>query len=667
MKTYRIERRPQGARGYKINYEGELNEEQYRVVMHPGGPMLVIAGAGSGKTRTLTYRVARLLEDGTDPSRILLLTFTNKAAREMLNRVQSLIALDGLRLWGGTFHHIGNLVLRRHAKSIGLDPSFTILDSEDSKELMNTAITELGFNDRPFRFPKGDVLQDLYQLSIDMQQPVSELITDRYSQFSEVAGDILIVFERYIERKRKENLMDFDDLLLLWKRVMEENGEAADYYRQRFEHILVDEYQDTNKLQADVLERMFPASRNLMAVGDDAQSIYSFRGANFANIMDFPERFPGAKIFYLETNYRSRPEILALANDSISKNTRQYPKHLRAIRDAGETQVVVVPTRDVYEQADFIVHRVLDLRGEGMDLSDIAVLYRSHFQSMELQIKLQEQGVPYEVRSGVRFFEQRHIKDVLSFLRITVNPYDELAWKRCLKLYPTIGDRLAAKIYAALTAAQDPLAFAQTAKALEDVPPRSRKVFAGFQEVLRKLASEDFQRAPSEAIRMVVEETYREYALAGFSNASARLDDLEELAQFAQRYASIREFMEELSLYSEVTGQDVAAGEEDEKEMLVLSTVHQAKGLEWHVVFVMGLAEGLFPSFRSTGNEEGIEEERRLFYVACTRARDELILTYPQWSKEGAWRQAVQRVSRFLAELDPTFYEPWQIDRGYDA
>jgi DNA helicase-2/ATP-dependent DNA helicase PcrA len=666
MKKYRIERRPQGARGYKINYEGELNDEQLKVVMHPGGPMLVIAGAGSGKTRTLTYRVARLLEDGTDPSRILLLTFTNKAAREMLNRVQALTAIDGLRLWGGTFHHIGNLVLRRHAKSIGLEPGFTILDSEDSKDLMDAAITELGFYDRPFRFPKGDVLQGVYQLSIDMQVSAETILTERHPQFAEITGDILIVFERYNERKRKENLVDFEDLLLLWKKVMKENKEAAAYYRGRFEHVLVDEYQDTNKLQSDVLELMFPESRNLMVVGDDAQSIYSFRGANFANIMDFPDRFPGTEIFYLQTNYRSRPEILALANDSIAKNARQYPKHLKPIRKAGETQVNVVPTRDVYEQADFVVHRVLELRDEGVDLSDIAVLYRSHFQSMELQIKLQEQGVPYEIRSGVRFFEQRHIKDVLAFLRITVNPRDELAWKRALKLYPTIGDRMASKIYAALTASQDPLAMAQSAKIFEQVPKRSQGVFKSFQEVLRKLTSADFQRTPSEGIRMVVEETYREYALSTFPNASARLDDLEEMAQFAARYGSVREFMEELSLYSEVTGQDVAAEEEDEKEMLVLSTVHQAKGLEWNVVFVIGLADGLFPSFRSTNSEEGVEEERRLFYVACTRAKDELYLTYPQWSKEGAWRQAVQRVSRFLAELDPAFYEPWQIDRGYD-
>jgi len=666
MKKYRIERRPQGARGYKINYEGELNDEQLKVVMHPGGPMLVIAGAGSGKTRTLTYRVARLLEDGTDPSRILLLTFTNKAAREMLNRVQALTAIDGLRLWGGTFHHIGNLVLRRHAKSIGLEPGFTILDSEDSKDLMDAAITELGFYDRPFRFPKGDVLQDVYQLSIDMQVSAETILTERHPQFAEILGDILIVFERYNERKRKENLVDFEDLLLLWKKVMKENAEAAAYYRGRFEHVLVDEYQDTNKLQSDVLELLFPESRNLMVVGDDAQSIYSFRGANFANIMDFPDRFLGTEIFYLQTNYRSRPEILALANDSIAKNTRQYPKHLKPIRRAGETKANVVPTRDVYEQADFVVHRVLELRDEGVDLSDIAVLYRSHFQSMELQIKLQEQGVPYEIRSGVRFFEQRHIKDVLAFLRITVNPQDELAWKRALKLYPTIGDRMASKIYSALIASPDPLRLACSAKILEHVPKRSQSVYKSFQEVLRKLASPDFQRTPSEAIRMVVEETYREYALASFPNASARLDDLEEMAQFAARYGSVREFMEELSLYSEVTGQDVAAGEEDEREMLVLSTVHQAKGLEWTAVFVIGLADGLFPSFRSTANEEGVEEERRLFYVACTRAKDELYLTYPQWSKEGAWRQAVQRVSRFLAELDPDLYEPWQIDRGYD-
>lgn len=660
MKTYVIHRREGEGTAYKIPYESDLNEEQLKVVMEPGGPMLVIAGAGSGKTRTLTYRVARLLEDGVDPARILLLTFTNKAAREMLNRVQALTRIDGLRLWGGTFHHVGNLVLRRHGRAIGVEPGFTILDSEDSKDLMGSCIVELGFAERAIRFPKADVLQDIHSLAIDMETTAEQLLRERHPQFIEMAGDILLVFERYRERKLKDALVDFDDLLLLWKRLLQENEEVRDFYRQRFQHVLVDEYQDTNALQGDLLYLMVPQGGNLMVVGDDAQSIYSFRGANFANIMDFPQRYEGAKVFYLETNYRSFPPVLDLANASIRKNFRQYPKTLRPVREGGQ-RPSVVPNRDVYQQADFVAHRVLDLRDEGLPLSDIAVLYRSHFQSLEIQLKLTEMGIPYEIRSGMRFFEQRHIKDVVGFLRITVNPRDELAWRRCLKLYPTVGEKLASKIYGAIAESRDPLGFAVSDAVLPAVPPRSRGVYAEFQKVLRLLVTPEMQASPSEAIRTVVETTYREYALATFPNGSTRLDDLEELAQFATRYTSITGFLEELSLLSELSGQDVAAGE-DEREMLVLSTVHQAKGLEWAAVFVISLADGLFPSFRSTGTEDGVEEERRLFYVACTRARDELYLCYPQWSKEGSWRNTVQRTSRFLAELDPDLYEVWSVE-----
>ncbi len=660
MKTYHIKRKTTGKLKYKISYESELNEEQYEVVMHPGGKMLVIAGAGSGKTRALTYRVARLIEDGIHPSRILLLTFTNKAAREMLSRVQALTGLDSLQIWGGTFHHIGNLILRRHSKLLGLENSFTILDEEDSKELMESVISNLGFYDKPFRFPKADVLKEVYQLLVDKEEDLESLLLKRFQNLTIFQSEIMKVFYEYNKKKIYENLVDFEDLLLLWKKILEEKEEVKRYYQERFLHILVDEYQDTNKLQADILYLLVPEEGNIMVVGDDAQSIYSFRGANFKNIMEFPEKFKGTKIFYLKTNYRSLPEILALANNSISHNTYQYPKELIPIREKGKALTALCPTRDVYEQAEFVAHRILDLQDEGYPLKEIAILYRSHFQSLELQIKLTEVGIPYEVRSGVRFFEQRHIKDILSFLKITVNPTDEIAWKRALKLYPFVGEKLSSKIFNFLLEQKNILSIATSNKILEIIPPKAKGSFLSFQKLLKSLLNENFQRNPSEALRLVVEEVYKDYAYATFPNAGSRLDDLEELALYSTRYSNVESFLAELSLLSELSGQDVMP-EGGEREAIVLSTVHQAKGLEWKVVFVIGLADGYFPAHWSFASKEDLEEERRLFYVACTRAKDELYLVYPQWTKEGYKGTAVQRISRFLSELDPDLYEVWNI------
>lgn len=660
MKTYEIKRRKITKPKYKIDYSSELNEEQLEVVMHPDGKMLVIAGAGSGKTRALTYRVARLIEDGIHPSKILLLTFTNKAAREMLSRVQALTGLDIMQIWGGTFHHIGNLILRRHSKLLNLEKSFTIMDEEDSKELMESVISNLGLYDKPFRFPKADVLYDIYQLIIDKGEDIEILLNKRFPQIANFQGEILKVFYEYNNKKAKENLVDFEDLLLLWKKLLEEKEDIRRYYQERFLHILVDEYQDTNKLQAEILYLMVPNEGNIMVVGDDAQSIYSFRGANFKNIMEFPEKFKNVKVFYLKTNYRSLPEILKLANYSISHNTYQYPKELKPIRKEGKATVAICPTRDVYEQADFVANRVLDLIDEGYPLKEIAILYRSHYQSLEVQIKLTEMGIPYEIRSGVRFFEQRHIKDVLSFLKITVNPSDEIAWRRALKIYPSIGDKLSTKIFQELSNSKNILGYAVTQKILEIIPNKAKSSYLDFQKLLKKLLSENFKKSPSESIRIIVEDVYKDYAIATFPNASSRLDDLEELALYSTKYPNVEEFLSELSLLSELSGRDVMPGI-DERDAIVLSTVHQAKGLEWKVVFIIGLADGNFPAHWSFSSKEDLEEERRLFYVACTRAKDELYLVYPQWTKEGYKGTSIQRISRFLQEIDPDLYEVWNI------
>jgi len=435
MERKYVLKKPVGLRKYRVDYDRELNEEQREVVLAGGGPILVIAGAGSGKTRTLVYRVSRLIESGTDPSRIVLLTFTNKAAKEMLRRVETLLTVDTRRLLGGTFHSVGNRLLRRLGSRVGLGPNFTILDPEDARELLEASTSDRGIPVVERRFPKGDVLLDLYSQTINTGRPFGEVLASRAPHFSALEGEIAGVFQRYRERKRLGNACDYDDLLLLWKRVLDESPETAALLAASYDHVLVDEYQDTNRLQGDLVDGMARVKRNVTVVGDDAQAIYSFRGASFENILGFPERYPDAKTFRLTINYRSTPEILHLANASIAHNVRQFPKELQSARGAGSMPAVVA-LPDIPDQARFVAQRILEWHDEGEKLSDVAVLYRAHYQALELQIELSRRGIPYEIRSGTRFFEQRHVKDVLAFLRIVVNPKDELSWKRALKLFP---------------------------------------------------------------------------------------------------------------------------------------------------------------------------------------------------------------------------------------
>src|SRR5256714_129767 len=556
------------------------------------GPLLVIAGAGSGKTRALTYRVSRLIEDGVDPNDILLVTFTNKASREMLSRVEQLVTVDTRRIWGGTFHSIGNRLLRRHAEAIGYRSSFTILDGEDSKEMMESAISSLGIKTLEKRFPKGDVLLDIYSFLINTRTPLELHLEQNYPHFAIYRDEIVNVFRRYKERKREANAMDFDDLLVNWKLLLDDHPEVGEALKRRFRSILVDEYQDTNKLQADIVDAMASAKRNVVVVGDDAQSIYSFRGASFENILTFPLRFPEAKIYKLETNYRSTPQILALAYASMSNNRFQFRKELRAVRGDGP-EPAVVGVDDVFEQAAFVAQRILELRDEGESLADIAVLYRSHYQSLELQMELSRRLIPYEIRSGVRFFEQAHIKDVIAYLKIVTNNRDELSWKRVLKLYPKIGEKTAAEVWAKIGTAADPLHVFLRGTHFEGRGVQGS--INSLRSLLEMLSGEGMTHNPSESIRLIVEKGYGDYARAKFANAQARLDDLEQLSQYALRYDDVNAFLDEVALANPLAGEDVAVlGPEDEK--IVLSSVHQAKGLEWRLFLLILLVYGRFPS-----------------------------------------------------------------------
>ena len=395
-----------------IDYEKELNSEQLHVVLEERGPILVIAGAGSGKTRTLTYRVARLVETGVKPERILLATFTNKASRTMLSRAKALTDRDLSQMWGGTFHHIAHLVLRANSHFLGYERNFSILDSDDSAQLIAACISEIGLNAKNEKFPKGDVMRDLISFSVNTGITIEEVVKRRYPYFYCCGDDIGKVAAQYCVRKTKLNVMDFDDLLVNCKKILAEYPHIHHAYAKKFSNVLVDEYQDTNTIQADMVDRFASYHGNIMAVGDDSQSIYAFRGANFENILLFPEKYPDCKVFKLETNYRSTPEILHLANMSIVNNDKQYQKTLRSVRSQG-IKPILVPVRDVLQQANFVSHRILELIGEGMRLSEIAVLYRAHYHSMELQMEMVRRGIPFEIRSGIRFFEQANIKDVI--------------------------------------------------------------------------------------------------------------------------------------------------------------------------------------------------------------------------------------------------------------
>jgi DNA helicase-2/ATP-dependent DNA helicase PcrA len=646
---------------FKLDYENELNPQQLEVVKADKGPVLVIAGAGSGKTRVVTYRVAHLIETGVDPSRILLVTFTNKAAREMLERVERLVpAGEGARgrVWGGTFHHIGNRILRRHAPLVGFQPNFTILDQDDAKSLMDVCIKELKINPKGSRFPKGEVLEDILGLAVNTRRPLPEVTLDRYPFFYDLVDDFQAVVKRYRQRKQQLNAMDFDDLLFYWELLLREHPEVRARYGDQFQHILVDEYQDTNRLQGDIVDLMAERHGNVMVVGDDSQSIYSFRGANFENIIKFPERHPSARIFKLEINYRSTPQILNLANTVIGYNRFQFPKELRTSRPSGP-RPNLIPAQDIMEQADFVVSKISEIHQHGIPFSQMAVLYRAHYHSMELQMELTRRGIPFEVRSGLRFFEQAHIKDVSAYLKILCNPRDELAWKRVMLLYPRVGKATADKIWKMISAGEaDPRMAVDAKEVQQKIPTGIRETWRIFTRTLAKLRDPGIHADPGKMIEVVMKDGYEAVLQSKYPNYESRIDDLRQLAAFADQYSSLEDFLSELALQTSMEGEKNAALPHEDGT-LKLSSVHQAKGLEWSAVFVIWLAEGKFPSMRSLTDSggNGEEEERRLFYVAVTRARDELYLCYPRFAADRGGREMIQQPSRFLVELGGEGYD----------
>ena len=682
LENFKTEFHPQ------IDYARELNPQQFEAVTAPPGPALVIAGAGSGKTRTLTYRVAYLLEQGIPPDRILLLTFTNKAAGEMMRRVADLLGTQLLALWGGTFHSIGARVLRAHAETLGFRRDFTILDRDDARDLIKACVADAGIETKGTHFPKPEVLNEIFSLAVNTHQSATEILETQFSYFNQFAEKISGLLERYTKRKRASNSMDFDDLLALWLKLLQENADICEMYQRRFQFILVDEYQDTNKLQGDLIDLLAARHHNVTVVGDDAQSIYAWRGANFQNILEFPKRYPGAKVFKIETNYRSTPEILNVANAAIAANRNQFKKNLAPSRKSG-MKPALVACLDASQQSAFIVQRLMELHEEGTSLGQIAVLYRSHFHALELQLELTRRQIPFSITSGIRFFEQAHIKDATAYLKIVTNPRDEIAFKRLAQLHPVIAAKGADKLWKIFSAEIEAFLSKNlgnkaaperptneskpasrpvknpVATAMETCAPHvSKKAAVAWAQFVATVAQLEEEKSPSKMLRMVIDAGYDDYLKENFANYRVRLEDLEQLAVFAYQFQTTEDFLTQLALLTNVEAEDDNAKNNDER--IRLSTIHQAKGLEFDAVFVIMLCEGLFPSARAVEGDDD-EEERRLFYVAVTRAKNELYLSYPVMRAGfgNSVADSIQRPSRFLGEIPDDLLNKWNLKPAY--
>jgi DNA helicase-2/ATP-dependent DNA helicase PcrA len=655
-----------------INYAEDLNPEQYRVVMEEGGPLLVLAGAGSGKTRTLTYRVAHLLETGVSPENILLATFTNKAANSMLNRVESLINSYTGKIMGGTFHHIAHRLLRIHGYRLGYKSNFSISDSEDSRQLISTCLTELKFDPKHSKFPKSNVIAEIISLAVNTQNTLEDVIQSRYPFFLHLINEITQAACLYMQKKKDLSIMDFDDLLFNCRALLIDHPDILKNVAERFRHVLVDEYQDTNIIQADIVDLLASGYRNLMVVGDDSQSIYSFRGANFSNIINFPNRYSDCKIFKLETNYRSTPEILHLANLSINNNEKQFPKKLRAVRNKG-MRPVMVSAQNVMKQADFVAQRITELCQSGIPLSEIAVLYRAHYHSMEVQMEFVRRDIPFEIRSGIRFFEQAHIKDVTSYMRVLVNPDDELAWRRLLIMYPKIGKITFEKIWRYLSKKENPLEAIFSEEFIRFAPKAANAGLEECRKTLNLLLELDApDRTPENVIDVLLNKSgYRTYLQDNYSDGSSREEDLIHLGSFSAKFERMEDFLNELALLTNMAKDEYSADQE-KMDKVVLSTIHQAKGLEWSYVFLIWCADGMIPLQRSLKEPGGEEEERRLFYVALTRAKDQLYLSYPALDYTRSSGTLTLVPSRFIREISPLSdedgerpFEQWSIYDEY--
>lgn len=617
-------------------YLETLNPQQRRAVEHGvtseghvGAPLLIIAGAGSGKTNTVAHRVAHLIVGGADPRRILMMTFSRRAAAEMSKRVERIarkvmgadanIMTDALT-WAGTFHGIGARLLREYAEQIGLNPAFTIHDREDSADLMNLIRHELGFSKTESRFPAKGTCLSIYSRCVNAELEIEKVIGASFPWCSGWAAELKKLFAAYVEAKQKHNVLDYDDLLLYWAQMMS-HGSIADEVGGRFDHVLVDEYQDTNRLQSSVLLALKPGGRGLTVVGDDAQSIYSFRAATVRNILDFPDQFsPKAEIVTLDRNYRSTQPILSAANGVIDLAKERFTKNLWTERTSS-TKPCLVAVRDETEQARYIVERILENREEGSLLKEQAALFRTSSHSGSLEIELTRRNIPFVKFGGLKFLDAAHIKDVLALLRFVENPRDRVAGFRVLHLLPGIGPASAQRVLDKMAEAADPLG---TLCSLTS-PPRAMSDWASFVETISNLRYSEWP-VDLERARL----WYEPHLDRIHEDSETRRADLIQLEQIATGYPSRERFLTELTLDPPDATSDQAGVPLLDEDYLILSTIHSAKGQEWKSVYLLNVVDGCMPSDLGAGTSAELEEERRLLYVAMTRAKDDLHLIVPQ-------------------------------------
>ncbi|MBD0305401.1 MAG: ATP-dependent helicase [Nitrospiraceae bacterium] len=639
-----------------VNYAEALNPQQLSAVTAGEGPALVIAGAGSGKTRTLVYRVAYLIDRGIDPATILLVTFTRKSAQEMLNRAGLLIGARSERVAGGTFHSVANMLLRRYGKPIGLDPGFTILDRGDAEDLISLLRAELGLNEKDKRFPRKGTIAEIFSRCENTLERLEDVVLAEFAHFYEHIDALAALKQAFQTAKQQRQLLDYDDLLVKLRVLLDAEAPAREAISRRFQYILVDEYQDTNRLQADLIRKLAATHNNVMVVGDDSQSIYAFRGATFRNIMEFPDLFPNAVVYKLEENYRSTQPILNLANEIIHGAPEKYSKHLFTRKLDGPLPALVQAAGE-NAQSRFIAQKILELREEGIPLDEIAVLFRSSFHSFDLEIELSRRDLPFVKRGGFKFIETAHVKDLLAHLRVVGNPMDTVSWNRVLLLVEGVGPKKAQELIASLTKVER--AEHGCFDVLRQSGGRSSHGLKNLARVLEE-AARIGAMSPAEQVNEVygyylpmLKEQYDDYP--------KRIRDLEHLYAMAERYHSLDEFLSDLAL--EPPDQSVAeidAPDRDD-ERLVLSTIHSAKGLEWQCVFVIWLVDGRFPSVYSFMTEEQLEEERRLLYVAVTRAKQHLFLTYPINIYDKATGSVLSKPSRFLDDMPASCLDMWAL------
>lgn len=643
---------------FVINYSNELNAAQFEAASALDGAYLIIAGAGTGKTRTLVYRVARLVELGYDPKSILLLTFTRKAANEMMNRAAVLLDKRCSKVNGGTFHSFANLTLRKYAKAVQLDSSFTILDQGDSEDIINLIRSQTGIVTKEKRFPNKQTLTKVFSYSVNTGTAVEEIIKEDYPHFVDSLDKILDIQRIFVNYKHKNNLLDYDDLLVYLNNFLNEFGPGAKSLLSSIHFVMVDEYQDTNKLQAEIVKGLTRLRNNIMVVGDDSQSIYSFRGANFKNIMEFPNLFNDVKIIKLEENFRSIQPILDFTNNIIERAVEKYSKNLYTRKTGGALPVIIAASTENL-QSKFIVEKILELREEGISLKDIAVLFRSSFFSFDLEIELAKANIPFQKFGGMKFIESAHIKDILAFLRIASNPKDIVSWYRVLLLHEGVGPKTAQKIL-------DELATARlTIKASPDSDAsfRYNEKIANLFQLLYKLHTE--RKLPSEKAQMVTDYYYPLFK-DKYDDFNKRKKDIDIFLNISENYKTLESLLADMAIEPIIESVIDIGAEDKENEFVTLSTIHSAKGLEWHSVFIIHLVEGFFPSSRSVDKLETLEEERRLMYVASTRAKHNLFITYPMNLFDREAGTTLSKPSRFISEINSELAEGWLLDDEYE-